>query len=273
MRMKKLFSTYLLCMSLVVLMGQTQIALVDYMKVPEGGNAAYEAMEKELWKPMHQELVDQGACEGWFLYSIPYPGGTDAEYHYATVRLYSDISQIESPLSNLEELFNKVHPNMDAAEMTEKTLSSRDLVKTYRASNWKSVMSETFDGPSNLIQLVYFHVPMHNWTAYQEMEEKYFLPTHKKEMETGYRYGWAGWMMERPMGMNHPYQFVAVDHYKDWDQYTKQIPQDLYEGVFAGDELKKRDEIFYKTVKMVNLEEWHLIDYVMEMPLGSAGNE
>ena len=260
----------------ITLLGQDnmRIAMVDFMRVPEGGEATYEKLEKEIWKPMHQKWVDEGRCEGWFFYRIPYPGGTDADYHYATVRLYSDLSQIENPLSDMGDVFAAVHPGKDIEKMGEQTLASRDLTKTYGLSSWHSFFGESMSGPSEIITVVYFEVPFDKWDAYQEMEKKYFHPTHKAEIEANTRSGWEGWMLSRPMGMNQPFQFVAVDHYKDWAQYTSSNPDGLHEKVFSGNELEIRDQIFNETVKLVNLEEWRLIDYAMDEPLSAGtGNE
>lgn len=58
------------------------IALVGFMKVPQGGESEYRKLEREIWKPMHQEWVNQGKMAGWYLWYVPYPSGTNAEYHY-----------------------------------------------------------------------------------------------------------------------------------------------------------------------------------------------
>lgn len=236
------------------------IAMVDYMKVPEGGDAEYLKVEQEIWKPMHQEWVNQGKMAGWYLWSIPYPGGTNAEYHYATVRIYTDLKQIEAPMTDMEGVFKKVHPGMDANKAFERTLASRDLVKTYAFSNWAGFHDTTQTEDSKYITVVYFKIPMKNWEAYQEMERKYYHPTHKAEMEAGCRSGWEGWQLQRPFGMDQPFQFVAVDYYKDWNQYIKPKPEDLYKKALPEADLKRRNQVFYDTAELVNLEEWRFVD-------------
>jgi hypothetical protein len=245
---------------------QERIALVDYMRVPEGGGEDYVALEKEVWKPIHQEMVNNGKLEGWFLYQIPYPGGTDAEYHYVTVRLYNDRAQIENTWDGMNNAFEKAHPGKDVDEIDDKTMASRDLVKTYCFSSWERFMSEDLEGPTKLIDVVYFKVAMDKRESYQEMERKFYHPTHKAEMKAGTRAGWEGWILRRPFGESIPFNFVAVDHYKDYAQYIKQNPEGLFEDVFEGNELDRRDDIFNETAKLVLLEEWHLIDFAMAPP-------
>lgn len=78
----KTVKSLLLLVVLVAMLPNTalhaqMIALIDYMKVPEGGDAEYLKVEQEIWKSMHQEWVNQGKMTGWYLWSIPYPGGTN----------------------------------------------------------------------------------------------------------------------------------------------------------------------------------------------------
>ena len=261
----------LMAISFTLFSQDLRIAMVDYMRVPAGGSSDYVQLEKEVWKPMHQEWVKQGKMVGWYLYRIPYPGGTDAEYHYATVRVYDDLADIESPMSDMEDVFKKVHPGKDLDKLGKETMASRDLVKTYAFSRWEAFYAKDITEPTKVIQMVSFKVPMDKWDAYMEMERKYYHPTHKAEMGAGTRAGWAGWILRRPMGTKAGFQFVAVDHFKDWAQYTKRNPEGLFDQVFENNELEYRDRLFNETAEIVNIEEWRLVDYVQSTPEDTAG--
>lgn len=237
-----------------------RFAIVDYMKVPEGGNNEYVSVERDIWKPMHQEWVDQGKMESWALWRIPYPGGTGAEYHYATVQIFDDPKTMENRMDDMEAVFKKVHPGMDADKAFARTEASRDLVKTYAFYNWEQFGDTTQTEPSTYLTVVYFKIPMDKWDTYQEMEKKYFHPTHKAEIEAGCRSGWSGWQLIRPFGMDQSCQFVAVDAYKDWAQFMKPHPKGLNEKVLSADDLQKRDQVFNETAVLANLEEWRLVE-------------
>ncbi len=267
-KMKFFLSMFVLTAMLLSTTSQAQIyAVVDFMKVPEGGDGEYLKVEQEMWKPMHQEWVNTGNLDSWSLWSIPYPGGTDAEYHYATVRIYTDDSQLENTMNNMDAVFKKVHPGMDADKAFDRTLASRDLVKTHMLYNWESYHDTTQAGPDTYLTVVYFKIPMKNWDTYREMERKYFLPTHKAEMEVGCRSGWDGYQLIRPFGMGQDYQFVAVDFYKDFKQYMKPRPKGLNEKVLSEADLKTRDQLFDDTVELVSLEEWRFIDGTAPRPV------
>jgi hypothetical protein len=251
----------------------TTFALVDFMRVPENDLGKYVQLEKDIWKPMHQEWINQGKLDSWSLWKVPYPGGTNAEYHYVTVRLYSNSADVENPMQDMDAVFKKVHAGKDMNKLATETLASRDLVKTFGFSRWGSFFDPKQTEPSKILTVVSFNIPMDKWATYQEMEKKYFHPTHKAEIEAGYRSGWEGWQLQRPFGMNHPYQFVAVDHYKDWSQFTKPKPESIYKNAISEDDLKKRNALFYETVKLVNFEEWHLVDFVNKKPAATTAKK
>lgn len=246
-------------LSTCIISAQVQVVEVDYMRIPVGGEAEYLAVE-QLWKPMHQELKKQEKLLDWILFQVPYPGGSDAEYHYVTARLYKDLQQAAGGMTNLEEIFTKVHPGKDINTFAERTLKSRELVKTHSFWVWESFFDPEAEGNAGVAQQVYFKVPMEKWGAYMEMERKHFHPTHKAEVEAGARRGWAGLQLRRPFGMDMPYQFVAVDFYNDYQQYISPPPEGLFEKVFPDGDPTTRDKIFYETVKLVKLEEWRLVD-------------
>ncbi|NUQ25902.1 MAG: hypothetical protein HUU34_18290 [Saprospiraceae bacterium] len=245
---------------------QQRIALVDYMKVPEGGEGEYLEVEQKIWKAMHQEWVNQGKLESWSLWRIPFPGGTDAEYHYATVQIYTDPAQLGNVMSDMNAVFTKVHPGKNLDEFAKRTMASRDLVKSQRFWSWKSFFDPKLDAPTKYLTVVGFYIEMDKWNAYQEMETKHFHPTHQAEINAGFRAGWEGWQLDRPFGMDQPYQFVAVDHYKDWNQYIKQKPEGFYDKLMSKEEYAKRDQLFFETVRLVSLEEWRLVDITAPAP-------
>ena len=246
-------------------------ALVSFMKVQPGAEGDYVQLEQEVWKPIHEELIKAGKLDSWSLWAIPYPGGTDAEYHFATVNIYNSGAQLENPGDGILEAFQKAHPGKDWEKAAEQTLKSRDLVKTHGIVSWEWFGDPNMTGPPGILNVVYFDVPIDKWDAYQEMERKYFHPTHKAEIEAGTRAGWEGWQLRMPMGESMPYDFVAVDQYKDWAQYTKDNPEGLFEGVMTERELNHREDVFNETARLVKLEEWRLIEFVSRQSL-EAGN-
>ncbi|MGH7651125.1 MAG: hypothetical protein ACREMS_04715 [Gemmatimonadaceae bacterium] len=84
-------------------------------------------VERELWKPVHQELVRTGAMNFWGLYALVMPGGTSYPYDYATVNGLSSLSALENLYP--EDLFRRVHPKIPLTEIGNRTAAARDLTR------------------------------------------------------------------------------------------------------------------------------------------------
>ena len=102
------------------------VVQVAYMKVDPLKDEEYRRLEREIWKPMHQENIRQGHMRSWTVYAVRFPIGTKREYDYAVVNNYNSLADIDRPLADIA---SKVHPNMPLAELGRRTFSARDLVR------------------------------------------------------------------------------------------------------------------------------------------------
>ena len=99
--------------------------LVNFMRSKAGGN--YETVERDLWKPIHQDRVKSGAMLNWSLYGLVLPGGTSYPYDYATVDGVGSLTAITNMYS--DDLFKRVHPNITVTDLGNRTAAGRDLVR------------------------------------------------------------------------------------------------------------------------------------------------
>jgi hypothetical protein len=100
---------------------------VNYMKVEPAKEADYLRLERETWKPIHQERIRRGALRSWTLYQVRYPHGTGTEYDYVTVNTYNSI--VDADRQQLAELVAKVHPNVPLQDLVNRTYGGRQLVR------------------------------------------------------------------------------------------------------------------------------------------------
>ena len=98
--------------------------LVDFMRSKA---ANYETVERELWKPIHEDRIKNGKMLSWSLYALVLPGGTSYPYDYATVNAVSDLSAMTDMFP--DDLFKRVHPNLTLTEIGNRTGASRDLTR------------------------------------------------------------------------------------------------------------------------------------------------
>ncbi len=101
---------------------------VDFMHVRQGGDDEYVDVEENIWKPVHEELINSRTRAGWSLWHIVFPGGYGMDYQYVTVNEFSSFSQIGS--GDYNAAFNKVHEGKNIDELMQRTLDSRVLAKS-----------------------------------------------------------------------------------------------------------------------------------------------
>ena len=102
------------------------LVAVDYMKVDPLKDEEYGRLEREIWKPMHQERIRQGHLRSWTMYRVRFPAGTKREYDYVTVNTYNSMADADR---SIDDIASKVHPNMPLADLFRRTVSARDMVR------------------------------------------------------------------------------------------------------------------------------------------------
>lgn len=86
----------------------------------------YQRIETTYWKPMHEARIKDGKMFGWGLYTMIIPGGTERNYHWATVDYYDKFMDY---LSDNAAIFENIHGKVKADKFTEETIAKRDLLK------------------------------------------------------------------------------------------------------------------------------------------------
>lgn len=103
-------------------MREHRFAIVNMMhaKQPE----KYVSMERQVFKPGHQALVDGGHREGWAMYELVSPIGTSVPYNFGTVDLVNHLNPVP-----MAEAMLAAHPNRDLEAINE-MLKLRDHVSS-----------------------------------------------------------------------------------------------------------------------------------------------
>ena len=69
------------------------IATMDIMKQLD---ESYEKAESEIFKPWHQDMVNQGKKGSWELLRVILPNGSEAKGSHLTISMYNDVAQLAS---------------------------------------------------------------------------------------------------------------------------------------------------------------------------------
>lgn len=102
--------------------------MMDYMDVQLGMEYAYQMMEDEVALPIHRHRMDIDQMNGWELFSLIVPGGTEYGYNFATGNYFSEIWHIEFGFT--EEIIRQSHTGTDVNEINETFAETRDLVRS-----------------------------------------------------------------------------------------------------------------------------------------------
>jgi len=110
------------------------VATIDMMKVDLGNYSKYEKAESEVFKPMHQKMVDAGKKGNWGLLRLMSPIGSDAYASHITVNMYKDYEQFFMPGDN-----NSPKPTEAQQKAIQDGIATRDMKWAYMATLIKKV--------------------------------------------------------------------------------------------------------------------------------------
>ena len=98
----------------------------QFMKVNPGMGAEFRALQRDLWKPVHQERVNRGLILSWGLYGVHLPGAR-VDHDFVVLTELPDFVSLEN--SRFPELFSEVQGMDDYDEVLRKTDAARTRVR------------------------------------------------------------------------------------------------------------------------------------------------
>ncbi len=197
--------------------GQTPVYVsVDCMKSKSPG---YVQLELDMWKPVHQYLVDSGKRSSWALYEVVYGDRSRCDYYIVTT--YRGEQQLNA-YADYAAAFAAVHPDADAAEQTAATLAAREHVAT---ELWVLVdQTEIQEHRFAVVNKMLATDPV----AYERMESEVFKAGHQVLIDSGDRAGWAVYALVSPIGSSVAYNYGTVDFVNELG------PVPMAEAMLAG---------------------------------------
>lgn len=98
--------------------------VINHMKPAEGKWDDYVEMEREVFKPLHEEGISRGHRSHWGLWvSYPYEKG---QGRLITVDGYADAAQMFGDNGG-GDIFSEVHPDLDPSEVWNKISGLREM--------------------------------------------------------------------------------------------------------------------------------------------------
>ena len=209
-------------------------------------NPGYAQLEIDVWKPMHQHLVDHGQRAAWALYRVAY--GERSRCDYYAVTTYANAEQLEVA-PDFAGAFEAVHSGKNAGAMFKKTLAAREMVAT---ELWMQL--DSTDVKSHryaIVNKMFADDPV----AYESMESEVFKAGHEALIADGHRAGWAVYSLVSPLGSAIPYNYGTVDFVNELG------PVPMAEAMLRGNPDRDLDAMYelLELREQVLSETWELV--------------
>lgn len=234
--------------------------VVDYMKVEPGNHTSYLQVEQELWKPMHQERINERIIVGWYLYAVEFSGEMD-EYNYVAITLYDNADQLENPWRN--DIPGKVHPGKKVEEIMKRTYESRTHVKSELFYSIATAPEIPSKAPANYMQVNFMKVNPQMRSEYEQLETEIWLPIHNESIRTGRTTAWGLWSSLFPRGSGRPYQYITLNSFSEYSYIFDLDFSIPFSNIHPDKDFAETQEKTYEVRTILRTELWDLIDYVI----------
>ena len=200
----------------------TRYLTLGYMKPEPGKTSDYVKLEREMWKLVHQDMVNQGRLISWRLYAVSWPNGEDQDYDYVTMMEYPGFAHLESAYV-AADMAKALGGENKLTEMRNATGAVRQL----RRTDTLTLLAAT-DGwstASNRVLSVHFLRALPGKGAQlMKIQTEYFMPSNNELVKAGFATGWATTSVRYPAQLDYPYNYVSFNAYDSLTQMDKEPP-------------------------------------------------
>jgi len=235
---------------------------IDFNKVAPANINDYLMLEGKIWKPVQQEHIRQGGLKGWFVFRVWF-AGTGSDYNYAVMELYDSFAGMTFPYS--DDIITKVHPGMNEAELMDKTLKARDIVRAQSVERIAMLRPVKNEYPYRYATVYYFNVSPENVTAYEKMEQEVWQPLHQQRIQAGLCSGWDLFKTVIPSGESVPFQYISMEWFKDFNEITAVGGFDPLPVIQKNFPEKPAQEVYSQSLllrKIYRKELWELVEFL-----------
>lgn len=217
--MKKLSLILSLIAISILSFSQNQTFLVlEFMKVSNEQEQAYLETE-DFWEQIHAERVKRSEIKSWDLWTLK-PGGTSQGYQYVTVTVYDDLVKALEE-GNLEEAAAQAYPDMTPTDIQARFQlgnESRELDQRLYIQIIKQTKDDYKKTVGSVIRMNFMYANKLNYKAYEEAEEKLFMPVHQKAIEDKEMSHWGLGRVVLPSGTQVKTTHITFDVYSGYPQ-------------------------------------------------------
>lgn len=242
--------------------GDPLFVKIDYFKPAPGETGEYVSLERELWKPLHEERYNRGIIKSWNFYQVM-AGEPDVPYQYIAVNVFDDFGMID--YFDLEDIMQTVYPDKDPGDLMKRTHASREVVRTeIWQINGKIIPEEATGVSGNYLTVNYFD-SRGGSGEHMEMELDFWGRIHETRIEKDILNSWAMYTLLYPGGDARHYTYSTIDYYESLEDMREPVGAGIARIAHDGLSDEEIDNYFRRTGASRTLfktELWKRLDYV-----------
>ncbi|HSH08916.1 MAG TPA: hypothetical protein VK995_00915 [Oceanipulchritudo sp.] len=234
--------------------------VADHMKVAPGKVQAYLDLELGPWKKIHEARVKAGIIEGWHLYRVRYPHGTNSPHDYVTVTVYSDFNNIDAGWVDMPDSEDGETFDWDA--VMAQTTAARDLVCS---EIWYWNDGVIVEGLAPYISVNYMKTNG-GLRNFMQTEREVAKPIQQALKDAGDRAGWSVYRLMYPRGDGLPYNVATVNFHNDFASLSGTNMDAALKAGHPDATDEDRKAMWERTTSartLVRKEIWELLESVM----------
>jgi len=252
---------FALVVGAVPALAQGAYVQVDYMKAVPGKEQAYVDLERGVWKPYHQALVDAGRRAGWSLYAVRSPAGTAADHDFVTFNGFVSFAGMETPYAG--DILANLGVDKDPDTLEREAEATREVVREEIWQLIDQVSAREGAKPARYAVVNYMAVPAGGAADYLAVEQGIWKPVHEARVADGQAAGWGLYEVRFPGGTEIGYSFVAVDFYAAFTDLeipaTPEVIEKAYPNIDAA-ALGALGDRTNAVRQIVRTELWELVE-------------
>jgi hypothetical protein len=235
---------------------------IDYVKAPPGGGSEYIKIEREIWKPIHNERLRLGIISDRRIYKV-IAGEPGSRYDYVITTVFNDFGEIDD--YRLDAIISEIYPSDYADGIKRRIDSAREVV---RSEIWQidgSVLPPGATMPGGNYITINFFDARFGSGEHAELELEFWGRIHELRIERNILNSWALYSLLYPVGDAIYYTYSTIDYYDEPGDLTQHVGMELARIAHLNMNDEDLDNYFNRTGEARSLyktELWRLIDSV-----------
>ena len=239
---------------------RAEFVVLSYMKVAPGKTDEYVRLEQQVFKPFHQQRVNNKQMVAWALYEVPFTADPHRDYDYVTVNVYDNMAAAEAPGMIAE--FQRLHPGKAGTTLLTQTDAAR---QTVRSELWRLVdqtaprtAADASGPPSKYIIVDYMQSKP--GVDYVAVERELWKPVHQDRVKNGALRSWSLYELVLPGGTSYPYDYATVNSMNSFADLNIMFPDDLFKRVLPNISIADLAKRTGDSRDLTRHELWVLVD-------------